>query len=121
MDVPSRWQPDLLGRVSTNSCFTDNSAIRLRYNLHIVLPVAAVLAPPTLPDGKPIPRTVSTSSPRKRDGPRIDFDPLVVAKRTEGEWEEMLSGLLVTWVKEAAKERQSEAALSEESEEVEAQ
>lgn len=93
-------QPGL--REFHQSFVTDASAIRLRYNLPIVLPHSAVLAPPTLPDGKPIPRAVS-SSVKKKDAPRIDFDPLLVAKH-DPEGENMLKGLLAIWVSEAERE-----------------
>lgn len=90
-----------------------HSALRLRYNLPITLPHSAVLAPPTLPDGKPAPlppRVPSTGGPggRRKDLPRIDFDPLVVAKRTEG-WEAMLRSVVSTWVEDAARETRGEA------------
>ena len=39
----------------------------------------------------------------KENAPKIEFDPLVVAKKTDG-WEEMLGGLLDKWVDEAASE-----------------
>jgi hypothetical protein len=68
-----------------------------------VLPHSAVLAPPTLPDGKPIPRAVSTSAVKRKDAPRIDFDPLLVAKR-DPEGESMLKSLLAIWVGEAVRE-----------------
>lgn len=50
-----------------------------------------------VPSGK----TPTTST--KTTAERIEFDPLMVAKRTDG-WEGMLAGLLARWVEEAARE-----------------
>lgn len=94
-----------------------SSALRLRYNLPIQLPTSTVtLAVPLV---FPPPRSSSSSAtstpsrgpsplerqpPKKKDTvPRIDFDPMVVAKRGEG-WEEMMLQLVVRWVDEASRE-----------------
>lgn len=103
-------------------------AIRLRFNLPISMPTPtpSLLSVPSLPapgrptspspdggahvnlpkhggvvpSGKtPLASTTSTKKPAER----IEFDPLMVAKRTEG-WEDMLAGVLVRWVEEAARE-----------------
>lgn len=106
-------------------------AIRLRFNLPISMPTPtpSLLSVPSLPtpgrptspspeggahvnlpkhggvvpSGKaPLTSTTSTTSTKKA-AERIEFDPLMVAKRTEG-WEDMLAGVLVRWVEEAARE-----------------
>jgi hypothetical protein len=100
-------------------------AIRLRFNLPISMPTPtpSLLSVPSLPaPGRPtspspdgganatLPKhsgivasgkTPTTSA--KKTAERIEFDPLMVAKRAEG-WEGMLAGLLVRWVEEAARE-----------------
>ena len=65
--------------------------------------------------GAPLPPEQRTAPSKRKDskresGPRIDFDPAIVAKRGEG-WEEMLGGLLRVWVEEAAKEVREEVGL----------
>lgn len=87
------------------------AALRLRYSLPITLPHAMVLAPPTLPDGKPAPlppRMPSTGGGgRRKDLPPIDFDPLAVARHSAG-WEAMLRALVEVWVEDAAREVRGE-------------
>lgn len=48
-------------------------------------------------------RRESTSSQTKQNQPKIDFDPLAVARRT-GDWAEMLQSVVVCWIDAAAKE-----------------
>ena len=103
-------------------------SLRLRYNLPIQMPSNAASSlflpvsnalphssspsttaatPRTSPD--PDTKAFPPNSKRGRENaPRIDFDPLIVAKRAEG-WEGMLVEVLGKWVEAAAREARGES------------
>lgn len=68
----------------------------------ILPPKPASPSPNPSPSVSPVPG-MRTPPKRKDMAPRIDFDPLVVAKKGEG-WEESLRVVLERWVEEAARE-----------------
>ncbi|WVQ74480.1 hypothetical protein IAR50_004081 [Cryptococcus sp. DSM 104548] len=115
-------------RVGNLTCFA--AALKHRFQLPIVMPSANTstflqpqrpIAPPrpekdtrairteqesSLERATSPPRRVSlpsASSGRGKDVARIDFDPMVVAKRLEG-WEAMLEEVVGKWVENVAKE-----------------
>ncbi|KAL1407529.1 hypothetical protein Q8F55_006962 [Vanrija albida] len=99
-DAAREWTFRLIGNLTPWA-----AALRHRYNLPLVMPATpSSVLPPAEKKTSPR-RGVQPSIPplRRRDIPQIDFDPSVVAKKSEG-WEGMLSALLFAWVSEAAHE-----------------
>lgn len=94
-------------RVENLQCWA--AALRQRYALPLNMPVnpTSITAPPNLPhlEVKKVPNVAPPSMP---SGKRLDFSPLVVAKRLDG-WEDMLDAVLNAWVSAAAMEALSDA------------
>ena len=90
--------------------------LRNRYKLPVNMPTSSyTLAVPLIlppksatsssnpsPSVSPIPGNRTPPS-RKETAARIDFDPLIIAKKGEG-WDGMLRELMGRWVEEAARE-----------------
>jgi hypothetical protein len=66
------------------------------------VPVTQSLRAPG-PLARPDSRALFESVRGAKDGPRMDFDPMIVAKRGDG-WEAMLEVLIVRWVESVAKD-----------------
>ncbi|ORY33013.1 hypothetical protein BCR39DRAFT_520717 [Naematelia encephala] len=82
------------------------AALRLRYQLPIHLP-SQTTSSSFLPVPTKAAPSVTAPTKLRTDGPKIEFDPLVVAKRSDG-WEVMLSEVVCKWVEEVARERREE-------------
>lgn len=108
MDFPESRKSHLLGSVSMTREPADSRALRLRFNLPISMPAASVnVTPLVATETKPSKTAGMAALGRRRQLPTLDFDPLVVAKRSEG-WDSMLKAVLVNWVTEAAREVKGE-------------
>ena len=71
---------------------------------------AGVFGAPLPPEQRSTPLKKKAVALKRANRPKIDFDPVLVAKRGEG-WDEMLGGLLKVWVEEAAKEVREDVGL----------
>lgn len=98
-----------------------NRALRHRYQLPILMPSStsapsflpkpvalpqpskdrverSTSAPPSTPkSASSLPNTPTSTTSKGRDVPKIEFDPMTVAKKLEG-WEEMLEEVVNNWV-----------------------
>ncbi|OXB36231.1 hypothetical protein LQV05_004557 [Cryptococcus neoformans] len=106
-------------RVGNLTCFA--AALRHRYQLPILMPSStsassflpkpvalpqagkdrverSTSAPPSTPkSASSLPSTPASTTMKGRDVPKIEFDPMAVAKKLEG-WEEMLEEVVSNWV-----------------------
>ncbi|WWD21204.1 hypothetical protein CI109_105688 [Kwoniella shandongensis] len=91
-------------KVGNLTCF--GAALKHRYQLPVSMPSSNITSSTFLP----IPSRSNSTSPnptsssKTKDLPKIEYDPMVIAKRGEG-WEGMLQEVLGKWVEEVGRER----------------
>ncbi|OCF56091.1 hypothetical protein L486_06032 [Kwoniella mangroviensis CBS 10435] len=92
-------------KVGNLTCF--GAALRHRYQLPISMPTTSTNLPlPPVPPKSSLRRprpSIVTSSSTTAAEERIEFDPMIVAKKGQG-WDIMLKGLIERWLSELVKE-----------------
>ncbi|KAK4689386.1 hypothetical protein P7C73_g725, partial [Tremellales sp. Uapishka_1] len=96
-------------KVANLTCWA--AALRLRYSLPVNLPTAhgtpnqrsSSPSPSTSPTKKPVPLPQSSIGSSRKNDPRIDFDPMIIARKGEG-WEGMLENAISKWIQSVARE-----------------
>ncbi|WWC91010.1 uncharacterized protein L201_005950 [Kwoniella dendrophila CBS 6074] len=97
-------------KVGNLTCF--GAALRHRYQIPISMPTKNLPVPPIPPKSSSRPRpsintsnlsSSSTSTSTMRLEEKIEFDPMIIAKRTEG-WENMLTIIIMKWLNQVVKE-----------------
>ena len=80
---------------------TDDRAIKLRYNIPVH--ISSQVSKTGVSDLTQQRASSPADRSRRDSAPKIDFDPMSIAKKGEG-WDDMLQRVLLRWIMEVSRE-----------------